>query len=453
MVAHLMQSPPPTRARFVVVFFLCTMSFVLYLDRVCMTQAVKPIQDDFKITDNTSMSYVLMAFTLAYGLFEIPTGRWGDRIGGRRVLTRIVVWWSTFTMLTAACWGLWSLIVVRFLFGAGEAGAYPNAARVITRWFPINERGRVQGFLLASGLAGGSISPAAAAYLIKTFSWRAAFLVFGSVGAVWALTFAIWFRDRPADHPDVNAAERDLIGEAGAIRIHEPVPWREVVGNRCIWLLSVIISLSAFVSYVYFSWFSTYLQTARQTKQTEAGWLSSLVLTGGAVGLLCGGAIADVITRRARDRGRARRRLCVVAYLLAALCMIAAVQCERPWASAVLMALSFLTMFCQQPTWWSTATEVSGPHIGPLFGLMNGAGAIGALGSQFFFGWFTDWRAKHGYAGRDQWDPAFLLCAAALICAGLCWLFVDPGRRIGPGMKSDEKPHGNRNSEDGHADP
>ena len=116
----------PTHARLVVLVFLCALAFVLYLDRVCMGQAVGPIQDELGLS-NTKMGVVLMAFTLAYGLFEIPTGRWGDRFGSCAVLARIVVWWSVFTALTGACTGVGTLLAVRFLFGAGEAGPTPTS--------------------------------------------------------------------------------------------------------------------------------------------------------------------------------------------------------------------------------------------------------------------------------------------------------------------------------------
>ena len=135
-------SDRPTRTRFVLVLWLCGLAGVLYLDRICMAQAAKPIGDALGLS-NIQLSYVHIAFTVAYGLFEVPTGRLGDRFGGRFVLTRIVIWWSVFTALTGAAWGLASLLVIRFLFGAGEAGAYPNAARVMSRWFPAAERGRV----------------------------------------------------------------------------------------------------------------------------------------------------------------------------------------------------------------------------------------------------------------------------------------------------------------------
>src|SRR3954462_2377812 len=175
-------SARPPRARFVVLGVLCLLSGILYLDRICMSAALDSIQSDLALT-NTQGGYVLMAFTLAYGLFEIPTGRWGDRIGGRRVLTRISLWWSVFTALTGACTGLWTLLGVRFLFGAGEAGAFPNVARVLSRWVPDEERGRVQGVLLAASSIGGAVAPFLAAVLIQRIGWRWTFVAFGALGA------------------------------------------------------------------------------------------------------------------------------------------------------------------------------------------------------------------------------------------------------------------------------
>src|SRR5262245_55366145 len=160
---------------------------------------------------NRGMGLVLMAFTLAYGLFEVPTGSWGDRVGARKVLARIVLWWSAFTALTAAGWGLWSLLAIRFLFGAGEAGAYPNTARVVTRWFPLTERGRVQGLFLAASLIGGTFAPAVTSHLIELVGWRWTFVIFGGLGLVWVTAFLWWFRDDPAGHPAVNAAELQRI--------------------------------------------------------------------------------------------------------------------------------------------------------------------------------------------------------------------------------------------------
>ena len=300
------KSAAATRTRFVVLGFLCLLSGILYLDRICMSAALDSIQKDLTLS-NTSISYVLMAFTLAYGLFEVPTGRWGDRIGGRRVLTRISLWWSAFTALTGACTGLWSLLVVRFVFGAGEAGAFPNVARVLSRWFPDEERGRAQGVLLAASQIGGALAPFLAAVLIQSIGWRWTFAAFGGVGAIWAVGFWSWFRDDPAAHPQVNAAEALIIGRrATAGNVHAPIPWAAVVGNPSIWFLSLIMALASFNSYIYFSWFPKYLKSARDIGPTEAGLMASMVLAFGAFGTFHGGMILD---RLVLGRGLIGRRL------------------------------------------------------------------------------------------------------------------------------------------------
>lgn len=406
------------------------MAAILYLDRACFSAAVAPIEREFGITRESQMSIVMVAFTLAYGLFEIPTGRLGDRYGSRRTLTRVVAGWSIFTMLTAACWGLWSLVAVRFLFGAAEAGAFPNAARIIARWFPQAERGRVQGLMLTCAVAGSSLSPGLAAAVIDRFGWRAMFIAFGSVGIIWAIIFIRWFRDDPAEHPSANEAERAKIGTGGPPPEHRPIPWREVSRNRSIWLLAIIVSCTAFVSYVYLSWYPKYLQAARGVEQVRAGALASLVLAGGALGTLGGGFVVDHLTRKMAKPARARQLICAVAMVAAGVLLVFAVRADSPLLSAGLTCLSLCAMMSFQSTWWSSAIEVSGGHVGSLFGLMNGIGAVGAISSQYFFGAFADWRKDHGYLGRDQWDPSFYLCVAVLFIASACWLGVNVNRKI-----------------------
>ncbi len=423
-----------TRARLVVLTLLCTMAFVLYIDRICIAQALAPIQRDLDLSDRR-MGEVLMAFTLAYGIFEVPTGRWGDRHGSRRVLTRVVLWWSAFTALTGACVGFASLLCVRFLFGAGEAGAYPNAARIIARWFPAAERGRAQGLFTAASMLGGAATPAIAAELIRAVGWRWTFPIFGGLGLAWAAVFFRWFHDDPDRHPSVNLAERQWIGAGGGAPPGHagPVPWRLVLASRSLWLLGLIITLSAFNSYLYFSWYPKYLEAARGVSNREAGWMASLVLAGGAVGTLLGGVIADRITRRAADPPRARRRYASAAFAVAAVLLAAGIACDSPWAMSVFAAASSLTTFTQQAIWWTCATIVAGRHLGALFGLMNSMGVVGAMASQFYFPEVASWRQELGYTGREQWDPALTAYLATLAAASLCWLFV----RVTPADGSD----------------
>ena len=204
-----------SRVRFGVLGFAVALAAVTYLDRVCISDAdvTKAIQAELRLSD-TQMSFVFSAFTLAYALFEVPTGAWGDRVGPRRVLTRIVVWWSSFTMATATATNFGWLLLVRFLFGAGEAGAFPNVTRTFSRWFPVSERGMAQGIFFAGAHLGGGLTPIAVGFLLGWLPWRGLFVVFGMIGFVWALAWYRWFRDEPSEHPDVSPEELAHI-EAG----------------------------------------------------------------------------------------------------------------------------------------------------------------------------------------------------------------------------------------------
>jgi len=409
-----------SRARWMVLAWLCALSGILYVDRICISAAITPMQADLGLT-NTQMSYVLMAFTLAYGIFEIPTGRWGDRIGPRRVLTRISIWWSAFTVLTGFCTGLNSLILVRFLFGAGEAGAFPNAARVVSRWFPTQERGRVQGILLAASQAGGALSPFVASWLILTVGWRAAFAAFGVLGFLWAFGFFLWFRDEPEEHPGVNPEELSHIrrSTSPSSSEHAAVPWAAVFSSSSVILLSLIMICASFNSYIYFSWFLKYLQAARGLDQSQAGLLSSVVLGCAAVGTLAGGWSLDITGAAKSSSGRRLHGCCC--FLIAAALLASALLQEDVFLAVALTGLSCFFTQATQALWWSCAIQISGRHVGALFGLMNSAGVFGALSSQFLVGALADHFGAQGLSGRDQWDPIFVINCGVLGTAAILW--------------------------------
>src|SRR5262245_31113976 len=189
-----------------VLAFLTLLAAITYVDRVCISVAGPRMQEDLGI-DPVAWGWVTAMFTLSYCLFEIPTGALGDRLGPRRVLTRIVLWWSAFTALTGAVSSYPLLLATRFLFGAGEAGAFPNASIVVARWFPATQRASMSGVMLMASQIGGGIAPLLIVPIQMRFGWRAAFFVFGAVGVVWAAAWYRWFRDSPAEQPGISEAE------------------------------------------------------------------------------------------------------------------------------------------------------------------------------------------------------------------------------------------------------
>ena len=430
--SHTPPAEPPTRARYGVLGFLCALSFVLYIDRVCIGQAVVPMQNDLGLT-NTQIGYALAAFTIAYGLFEVPTGRWGDRFGSRGVLTRVVVWWSVFTALTGAATNLAMLVSVRFLFGAGEAGAYPNVARIIARWFPPMERGRAQGIVITSAQLGGALAPVVAAYLIAEIGWRATFVVFSSLGVAWAAAFYFWFRDDPAEHPATNAAERQLLVAAAPppnIHAHDAIPWPAILRNPNIWLLGTLQTCSSFLSYMFMGWYPTYLEKGRGVDALDAGKLASLVLFGSAIGCLASGFMNDYLARATKGHPARFRWYGFAGTLAAAVALVISIRCESPLAASIWAAVAFLCAISQQATFWAVTTEIGGEHLGVVFGLMNSMGVPGAFVSSMFLGRFVDWMAARGHEGRAQWDPAFYVYAAVLVVGACCWLAVDARRKV-----------------------
>src|SRR3954470_9376544 len=171
----------PTRARYVTIAFAMTLAIVTYIDRVCISQAAPLITNDLGLS-KVQMAWAFSVFGWAYALFEIPGGWLADRLGPRRVLMRIVIWWSFFTAATGWAWNVASLIVTRTLFGAGEAGAFPNMTRIFTTWLPKAEREKAQATLWLASRWGGALTPLLVAYILQFLSWRRAFEVFGVLG-------------------------------------------------------------------------------------------------------------------------------------------------------------------------------------------------------------------------------------------------------------------------------
>jgi MFS transporter, ACS family, glucarate transporter len=443
------QRPLPTRVRFGVLAFLAAMTFVLYLDRACIGQALPVIQRELTLTE-WHKSLILNAFALAYALFEIPAGRWGDRFGSRGVLTRIVVWWSIFTAMTGAAWGLVMLVVVRFLFGAGEAGALPNAARVLREWFPDSSRARAQGLVTAAMMLGGAVAPWASQQLINLVGWRWTFVAFAMCGVAWAISFYAWFRDDPAEHPDTNEAERLLIAEGrkaprsaelGDDTIaaastnnrglaHGPIPWRAIFPSANVWLLSALVALSSAMYELLSGWYPTYLQQARGADPNLSSRLASMVLTGGAIATISGGWFSDWLVNRTGNHRWGRTAQAVAGWGLAALAILASLWTESTTLASACVAVTAFGLQLALPSWWATATLISGRHVGAIFGLMNMFGSVGRIIANESVGRFADWRASLGYSGRAQWDPALYGFAVTALIGMVLWSLVDPRKTV-----------------------
>jgi MFS transporter, ACS family, glucarate transporter len=396
---------------------------ITYLDRACISVLKGSIAADLKLND-LQMGYVFSAFALAYAIFEIPTAWWADRAGTRRVLTRIVCWWSGFTIATAAAFSYSSLLVIRFLFGAGEAGAWPSVARTFSRWIPRRERGRVQGIFFAGAHLGGGVTPMIVLWLMGLMSWRMIFLLFGTLGLAWATLWYAWFRDDPSEQRRVNPAElRLIVAERLGGVTHEASwsYWKRLFGHRNMLPLCMMYFPNSFAFYFCITWLPTYLKEKHGLEAASLGLFAGLPLLLSVFGDIFGGLATDWAVARFGLRW-GRVGVGGAAYLVAGMAMLISGSLTTPSAAAGMIAVATAASMFTLGAAWGTCIDIGGNHSGVVSAAMNTSGQIGALICPVLVihlvHRFADWNA-----------PVYLMGILFLVGA-VSWFFVDPRKPV-----------------------
>jgi len=380
------------------------------------------MQDALGITPE-QWGWVTGVFTLVYAAFEIPSGAMGDRIGPRRVLARIVVWWSAFTALTGAVSNYALLLITRFAFGVGEAGAYPNIGVVIARWFPLAARTQAWGIVLMCAQLGGAIAPFVVVPMQSRFGWRASFYLFGLFGVAWAIVWFWWFRDAPAEMPGVTPGERT---ETEAfVPTHHGLPWKTAIRSRN---LLAVMAMAGFVGWsmsFFQSWLGTYLVRGRGF--TETGLLlTSLPFLVGAAANVCGGFAGDALVRRLGLRW-GRRSIGMVGYGGAALFVLAATLSSNNLLAIVFLSLAYGGITTGQPALMGACLDIGGKYAGAVTGAMNTAAYSGAFLSSVAYGYIVK---------AYSYEAPFIPIIAFLALGALLWLKVDAEQEVAPAARA-----------------
>ncbi|MFL6211285.1 MAG: MFS transporter [Pyrinomonadaceae bacterium] len=413
----------PTAVRFKVLSFLFVLAALTYLDRLAISAAAPSIIKEFNLTP-IKMGYIFSAFTFAYALFEIPTGWLGDRFGTRRTLTRIVLWWSAFTALTSAAAGFWSLFSVRLFFGAGEAGAIPNSACTVSRWFPAAQRGRAMGGVCIGHALGAALAPPLVFKLIEWQGWRLPFVEFGALGAVWCLVWYFWFRDTPAEHDAVNDAERQLIcvDKTDTAQASHAIPWRTFLRSRNIFFLCAMYFAYGYSLYFYITWLPTYLIKARGFTITSAGLFAALPWLFGMVAFLCGGALTDYLVQRTGNRKLARCGVGAFGLTMSAVMLVLVGLTKNSVAAALFIALALFFQFLTTPAVWATCLDIGRHRAGVVSGTTNTFGNLAGTLAPIVFGYILE--------KLHSWTISFYVAAGFLVVGVVMWLFIDPRRPL-----------------------
>ncbi|HEX8302675.1 MFS transporter [Sphingomonas sp.] len=412
----------PTLVRHHVLWLTVLAYMITYMDRVVISTAAPYIREEFGLT-TAKMGWVLAAFQLAYALFQVPGGWLGDRFGPRRALTGVVAWWSLFTAATVLSWNMTSLIVFRFLFGMGEAGAFPIATRSLSRWILPAERGWAQGVTHAGSRAGGAITPFIVAALIGWWGWRAPFVIFALVGLIWAAFWWVYYRDLPREHQGVNVEELALIeAELGVgDKTRRAVPWKQILSAPQMWLLSLTYFCYGWGIVTFLQWTPTYLHDARGFNLAAIGLAASAPLAAGVVGDLLGGFISDRLLHRTGNLTWARRIVMLLGFALAAFAVPLAAISPEPVIAVAWFALAVFGLELVVGVAWAITLDIGGDSAGSVSAVMNTFGNLAGTIAIIVTGYV---------ASSNGWNSALFVIAGFAVIGALLSLKVDASRRI-----------------------
>jgi ACS family glucarate transporter-like MFS transporter len=378
-----------------ILLLLVALAMITFLDRIAIASAGPRIQQALHLSAD-QWGWVLGAFILAYGLFEIPTGAMGDRRGPKSVLTRIVIWWSAFTALTGAAFSFGPLVTIRFLFGAGEAGAYPNMAAVTARWFPVKERAQAQGFIWGASRLGGALAPLLVVPLQRWIGWRQTFVVFGAVGLLWAVAWRAWY---------------PTAGEPSANFHYAAARYGRLLRVKQLWLIIVMYFCYAWGSWFFFGWFPVWLVKGAGFSESEMAVFSALPFILGAAGNVAGGFLSDRMVA-AYGVKTARRVVGSGALTGSALLLLLMSLTHNHAAIGVFSSLGFGVADLMLPAAWALCLDIGGDHAGLVTGMMNSAGQFGGFVCSVLFGYVV--QATGSYETPLRGVAAMVLIAALL---------------------------------------
>ncbi|WP_083933203.1 MFS transporter [Sciscionella marina] len=407
------------RVRGRVLALLCAMYFITYLDRVNISTAAPYIKADLGLND-TQLGLALSAFSIPYAFFQVFGGVLSDRFGPRRVLAVVGALWAIATVCTGFAVGLVTLFAARLGLGFGEGASFPTATNAMATWLPSDRRAFGQGITHASSRIGNAIAPIAVAGLIALYDWRLAFYVFGAISLLWTLAWALIYRNRPADHPKMTAAELEELSTEQRAATRPRLPWGALL--RRILPVTFVDFCYGWMLWVYLTWIPSFFQDSYGLNLGSFALFSTLVLVAGVLGDMAGGLISDALLRRTGSLRIARRSVLVIGLLGSFAFIIPTLVVHQLMLTTICLAVAFFLLELTNPVLWTIPMDIAPSHAGTAGGLMNTGYGIAGILSPILFGLLVDL--------TGDWVASFALSAVLLLIGGLAALRIDPTKRI-----------------------
>ena len=394
----------------VILIMLVILGMVTFLDRINISVAGSSIMHDLNLSA-AEWGWVQSAFILSYGLMQIPMGALGDRFGHRSILALIVLWWSLFTAFTGMAGGLVSLLVIRFMFGIGEAGSSPCSTGVISRWFKKEEVGKAQGYVWAASRMGGALTPFVVIPMMAWVGWRSAFYLLGAVGIVWAIVWWLYYRENSQSSQSSISSPSSSSGSL----------WKRLVNAPQFWILCVMYFFYAFGSWFFFSWFPTFMELGRGFEKSELTYAVAVPFVMSMIGNISGGYLTDRLSARYGLKV-GRKAIGSVSLAISAVCMFLAAFIPGKMAVFIFLSLCFGIFDLMLPSAWALCIDLGKQHAGTLSGAMNTAGNLGGFCCGILFGQLVQSSGNYNL-------PLYMIAGMLLISAVL-FAFINPEKKI-----------------------
>ena len=410
---------PPTHTRYGVIVFGMALAVLSFIDRVTIAQAAPLISRDLHLS-KPQMGSIFAAFLMAYALFEVPSAWYGDRVGARKGLLRIVTAWSFFTALTGLAWSYASMVAIQFLFGMGDAGCFPLITKSFRSWLLPQDRTRAQGYLWLAARWGAAFTPLLVVWVLRFVSWRGAFILFGSIATIWIFFFARWYRDDPQQHSGVNAEEKLLLrGLSGAPTASHSVPWKRLLGSRSVLLLALQYYFLSFAWYFYLTWLPTYLQEHHHLTSARGAFYSIFPLFFCGVGSLFCGFISPYVARWTGSLYRARKIMACTGFLFAGICLTSASRMTTLNATMAFMAAACFFNDFVIPHAWASCMDIGGRNAASsVAGCMNLMGNLAGVSSSMLGGYLLQ-------RTENNWGLFLSILGGVYFLGIFCWPFID----------------------------
>ena len=415
---------PASAARFFTLAWLCLAATIAYICRNSIGVAEGSIRADLKLSDE-QMGAVMSAFYLTYSLGQVPSGWLAHIFGTRRLLPVLSALWSLATAWMAQASGFWLLFGARSAGGLAQAGIFPCSTNTVAKWFPETGRAFASGCLASSMSLGGAIGVALTGFLLDYMSWRWIFVLYGVPGALWALGFYLWFRERPEEHKAVNAAEQALIRSGAAQGPSPPAggrreatPWLGIISSPAMWCICAQQFFRAAGNIFFASWFPRYLQEVYGESTKRAAFLTMMPLLAVVAGSLLGGVVSDRVLARTGSRTWARKGVATLSQVSCALLVFLAYFIHDPVVAVLVISTGTFCFAVGGPSAYSITIDMGGRHVAIVFSAMNMSGNLGAMALPLVVPWFQ--KAAGG------WNSVLLLCGAMYTRAAVSWSLLRP---------------------------